>query len=238
MLLFFDSHFSFDIPVILKLNLVLLQERNYFYQNSVLSKMNMFRAVLISFVLLLIGLLANGQEASRDSLINLMRAKFEALPDSAKASISHFILIDFSKPSSQERMYLIDVEGDPVKRCLVSHGMGTGELMATQFSNVPGSHQSSLGFYLTAESYMGKHGPSIRLDGLEQGWNHLARERAIVIHAAEYVSPEFINQHGRLGRSHGCPAMANSDFDYLYQIVQSKKALLFIYHPQYITSSK
>jgi hypothetical protein len=200
--------------------------------------MNRLRALIISLVLLLNGLLAYGQEPCRDSLVSLMRAKFNALPDSAKSSISHFILIDFSKPSSQERMYLIDIEGNPIKRCLVSHGMGTGELMATQFSNVPGSHQSSLGFYLTAESYIGRHGPSIRLDGLEQGWNHLARERAIVIHAAEYVSPTFISQHGRLGRSHGCPAMANTDFNYLYQLVQSKKALLFIYHPQYITSSK
>lgn len=200
--------------------------------------MNLLRVIIPLLFLLPIAGPSFGQSPSRDSLIHLMRAKFAALPDSAKASVSHFILIDFSKPSSEERMFLLDVQGNPVKHCLVSHGMGTGELLATQFSNVPGSHQSSLGFYLTAESYVGKHGPSIRLDGLDEGLNHLARERAIVIHAATYVSPEFIQQHGRLGRSHGCPAMTHNDFAYLYERVQSKKALLFIYHPQYIAHLK
>ena len=79
--------------------------------------------------------------------------------------------------------------------------------MATNFSNLANSHQSSLGFYITSETYFGKHGLSIKLEGMDKGYNTNARDRAVVIHGAEYVSQSFINQHGRLGRSHGCPAL-------------------------------
>ena len=78
---------------------------------------------------------------------------------------------------------------------------------ATEFSNVVGSHQSSIGLFRTQESYFGRHGYSLRLDGLEPGVNDKARERAIVIHAADYVDPEWVSRQGRIGRSQGCPAV-------------------------------
>jgi len=94
-----------------------------------------------------------------------------------------------------------------VLRDLVAHGANSGENFATQFSNLEGSHQSSLGLFRTQESYLGTHGYSLRMDGLEPGFNDQARDRAIVIHAADYVSPLWSKREGRIGRSQGCPAV-------------------------------
>jgi hypothetical protein len=117
-------------------------------------------------------------------------------------------IIDFSLPSNQERLWVLDlVEAKVLYHCLVSHGRNSGEVMAKNFSNKPGSYSSSPGFYTTGETYIGKHGISLRLDGIESGINDKARERAIVIHGADYVSPDFIKKNGRLGRSLGCPAV-------------------------------
>src|SRR5690606_932140 len=90
---------------------------------------------------------------------------------------------------------------------LVAHGRNTGQATADKFSNLPNSNMSSLGFYLTDETYFGKHGLSLKLDGMDNGHNDKARERAIVMHGADYVSDSFVKQHGRLGRSLGCPAL-------------------------------
>ena len=118
-------------------------------------------------------------------------------------------LIDFGRPSVEPRFYVVAVEtGEVLYEELVSHGQGTGDLLAEHFSNTPNSHQSSVGVYRTAETYRGKHGYSLRLDGLEAGFNDRARERAIVIHGADYVSEAFVAQVGRLGRSWGCPALS------------------------------
>jgi hypothetical protein len=117
-------------------------------------------------------------------------------------------IIDFSLPSHQERLWVLDlVEAKVLYHCLVSHGKNSGEVMAEKFSNKPGSYASSPGFYTTGETYFGKHGFSLKLDGIEHGINDKARERAIVLHGADYVSPEFIENNGRLGRSLGCPAV-------------------------------
>tara|TARA_R110002049_G_scaffold169496_4_gene336104 strand:+ start:1491 stop:2204 length:714 start_codon:yes stop_codon:yes gene_type:complete len=117
-------------------------------------------------------------------------------------------VIDFSLPSSERRLWIFDLN----KRALVladyvAHGNRTGENLATAFSNIVGSHQSSLGLFRAAESYHGKHGYSLRMDGLEPGVNDRARERAIVIHGADYVDPSWIPVQGRIGRSQGCPAV-------------------------------
>ena len=117
-------------------------------------------------------------------------------------------IIDFSKPSTEKRLFILDLKNQKlVHHTLVAHGKNTGLNVASSFSNRKGSNQSSLGLYRTAESYHGKHGYSLRLDGLEKGFNDNARSRAVVIHSAWYVSENFIKKHGRLGRSFGCPAL-------------------------------
>ncbi len=118
-------------------------------------------------------------------------------------------LIDFDKPSDCKRLFIIDINsGTVIQTALVAHGRGSGDIMATSFSNQPGSNKSSLGFYLTENTYTGKNGYSLVLKGLDQGINDKAEQRSIVIHGADYVSEEYIRQNGRLGRSLGCPALS------------------------------
>jgi hypothetical protein len=141
-------------------------------------------------------------------------------------------IIDFSLPSDKERLWVLDlINGKVLFRCLVSHGRNSGELMAENFSNTPGSNASSPGFYATGETYIGKHGLSLALDGLETGINDKARARAIVIHGADYVSTDFIRKYGRLGRSFGCPAVP---VELSKEIIQTIKggSCLFIYVPE------
>ena len=117
-------------------------------------------------------------------------------------------IIDFSKESTEERLFIIDMKShELLMETLVSHGKNTGQNHASAFSNERMSLKSSPGFYLTGEPYQGKHGYSLKLDGQEKGINDNARNRAIVLHGASYVSYEFIEDHGRLGRSWGCPAV-------------------------------
>ncbi len=140
-------------------------------------------------------------------------------------------IIDFSKSSTAERFFVLDIEKVEILfSTLTSHGQNTGENMALHFSNRLESHQSSPGFYKTAETYYGSKGFSLRLDGLEPGINCNARKRAIVIHAANYVSDKFIKSHGRLGRSFGCPALP---VELNRPIIETIKegSLLFIYTP-------
>ena len=117
-------------------------------------------------------------------------------------------VIDYAQPSTARRLWIFDLEGQRLLlNDLVAHGRLSGENRATRFSNALGSYQSSLGLFRAAESYSGKHGYSLRMDGLEPGVNDRARERAIVIHAADYVDPRLAATQGRIGRSLGCPAV-------------------------------
>lgn len=141
-------------------------------------------------------------------------------------------LIDFTKPSNEERMFVIDVAAQQVLfHSVVAHGKGSGDLYARRFSNRNGSHQSSLGFYLTENTYQGSNGYSLRLNGLEPGINCHAKERAIVVHGASYADPRGLSPTGRLGRSWGCPAIP----PYLTRpIIDAIKegSVLFIYSDQ------
>ncbi len=117
-------------------------------------------------------------------------------------------IIDFSKSSTKKRFYTIDLDTyQVIYHTYVSHGRNTGEDLAKTFSNTIHSNQSSLGFYITAETYVGSKGYSLKLDGVEKGYNDNLRERAVVMHSAEYVSEGWIKKYGRLGRSQGCPAL-------------------------------
>ena len=140
-------------------------------------------------------------------------------------------VIDFSLHSSQERMWIFDLaQGDLLLRDLVAHGRNSGNEEATAFSNIEGGYQSSIGLFKASESYRGMHGYSLRLDGLEPGINDLARQRAIVIHGADYVNSNWVDQYGRIGRSHGCPAV---DQKVVQTVVDNLKGgqLVFKYYP-------
>ncbi|WP_417942417.1 murein L,D-transpeptidase catalytic domain family protein [Flavobacterium sp. RS13.1] len=140
-------------------------------------------------------------------------------------------LIDFSLSSNLKRLWVIDLTSNTILfQSLVAHGRNTGEEFASAFSNVNSSFKSSLGFYATGEIYKGKHGISLRLDGLERGTNDNARERGVVMHGADYVSESFIKAHKRLGRSQGCPAIPVELTDDIIQTIKGKSCL-YIYHP-------
>lgn len=136
---------------------------------------------------------------------------------------------DFSKPSTDQRFVVVDMDSlEILFVTYVAHGKGSGENYAQSFSNVSGSHKSSLGFYLTDSTYKGRNGYSLLLNGMEKGINDKARERAIVIHGAGYCDPKFISQAGRLGRSFGCPALPLNVNDEIIDTIKDG-AVLFIY---------
>jgi hypothetical protein len=140
-------------------------------------------------------------------------------------------LIDFSLSSNTKRLWVIDLTSNTILfNSLVAHGRNTGEEFASAFSNLNSSFKSSLGFYSTGEIYQGKHGASLRLDGLEDGVNDNARQRGVVMHGADYVSESFIRDHKRLGRSQGCPALPVEMTNEIIQLIKDKSCL-YIYHP-------
>lgn len=154
-----------------------------------------------------------------------------SLKDSLNPGKHIITVVDFSQPSTKKRFYLIDMDvKEVIYQNYVAHGKNTGSLLAEKFSNIPESLQSSLGFFKTAETYNGKHGLSLKLDGLEKGINNLARKRAIVIHAADYAEESFIKKYGRLGRSFGCPALPSENYDEVIELIKGG-TLLFIYSP-------
>ena len=144
---------------------------------------------------------------------------------------STLTVIDYSKPSTEPRMWVFDVRTHALLfHELVSHGRGSGKTMATSFSNADESNMTSLGLFRTAEPYVGHNGYSLRLDGLEKGINDHARDRAIVIHGAPYVNAATAKANGYLGRSLGCPAVRP---EIARQLIDTVKAggLVFAYYP-------
>ena len=149
-------------------------------------------------------------------------------------------VIDYSRPSTEPRLWVFDLRTRALLyRELVAHGQGSGDNMATRFSNEPDTHRSSLGLFVTGDTYVGENGYSLRLTGLDEGWNDRARERAIVMHGAPYVSADFVRAHGRIGRSWGCPALREG---IAREVIDRVKGggLLFAYYPDqdWLDSSK
>ncbi|SOD12706.1 murein L,D-transpeptidase catalytic domain family protein [Pedobacter xixiisoli] len=135
-------------------------------------------------------------------------------------------IADFDQLSTKKRLYIIDLN----KKALllntwVAHGQNSGGDEATNFSNINNSLSSSLGFYVTGEVYRGIHGKSLKLDGMDEGFNSNARSRAIVVHGAPYVSNGTIKALGRLGRSQGCPAVAPELADKVINTIEDKTVL-------------
>lgn len=156
---------------------------------------------------------------------------FFNLRETGKISKDILTIIDFSLPSTAKRLWVIDLNSNTILfNSLVAHGSGSGGNFANRFSNSANSNKSSLGFYSTAEIYNGKHGLSLKLDGLEKGINSNARNRGIVIHGADYANKSILNSQGYLGRSQGCPALPIALSKKIIGTIKNKSCL-FIYHP-------
>jgi hypothetical protein len=135
-------------------------------------------------------------------------------------------VIDFDLPSTEKRLWVLDLEDHKVLyHTLVAHGHNSGENEASSFSNTDQSNMSSLGFYVTGHEYEGKHGHSLRLQGLDEGFNTNALARSVVMHGADYVSEAFIKQNGRLGRSLGCPALPLDSYSQIIDLVKGGSCL-------------
>jgi len=165
---------------------------------------------------------------------------FYNLKNSGKISEDKSILTiaDFDQNSTKKRLWIVDLNKDSLLlNTWVAHGSRSGDDLATRFSDVNDSNESSLGFYVTGEVYTGKHGRSLRLDGMDEGYNANARKRSIVVHGASYVSQGTINQLGRLGRSQGCPAVAPELAEMVINTIEGK-TVIFINGSRQSYSSK
>ena len=152
----------------------------------------------------------------------------------------HLTICDFSQSSKQKRLYIIDINNSQLLiNTYVAHGKNSGAEYATKFSNTPESLQSSLGFYITSSTYTGKHGLSLRLNGVDPGYNDKALERTVVIHGAAYVDEARLKAGMYMGRSWGCPAVPQKESANIITTIKNGTCL-FIYHPSrnYLLNSK
>src|SRR5262249_19082108 len=158
-------------------------------------------------------------------------AAYCAVQSGAVAAPSTLTVIDYSKPSGAKRLRVFALQSGPLLfQELVAPGQGSGDNFARAFSNGPESHQSSLGLFETRDTYSGKNGYSLRLKGLDAGFNDRALERAIVMHGAPYVSEQAVKSLGRLGRSWGCPALRLAVAHEVIDRIRGN-GLVFAYYP-------
>lgn len=152
----------------------------------------------------------------------------------------YLAICDFSQSSKNKRLYLIDMaNGELLMHTYVAHGRNSGGEYATRFSNRSESLQSSLGFYITQNSYYGEHGLSLRMKGIEKGFNDKAGRRSIVVHGADYIGDEWLQENNYMGRSFGCPAIPDNESRELINTIKNGNCI-FIYHPtkNYLKGSK
>jgi hypothetical protein len=160
------------------------------------------------------------------ALVAYQKAKQQGL---AKQDI--LTIIDYSKPSTERRLWVFDIKrGRELFNTWVSHGKNSGDNMAHNFSNSPGSLKSSIGVFITDQPYIGGHGLSLRIRGQEAGVNDNAYSRAIVFHGAKYVNGQTANSYGRIGRSWGCPAVDQNEIKPLIATIKDK-TVVFAYYP-------
>ncbi|CAL7891775.1 murein L,D-transpeptidase catalytic domain family protein [Fusobacterium necrophorum] len=151
---------------------------------------------------------------------------FRGMANIKNRSSNLLTIIDFTKPSSQKRFFVLDIKNKKlILSTYVTHGKGSGGLYATSFSNIEGTHQSSNGFFLTGSSYIGKNGFSLKLYGLEPGRNSNAYNRTLVIHSSKYVTESYIKQNGRAGRSFGCYAVPENVNRRLITLLKNRHVL-------------
>lgn len=149
-------------------------------------------------------------------------------------------ICDMSQSSRNKRLYILDLEQKKVLvNTYVAHGRNSGGEFARSFSNSSSSHKSSLGFYITENTYYGSNGLSLKIRGMEKGFNDRASSRNIVVHGSEYVSPDFLQMNKFCGRSYGCPAVPADESETIIDLIQ-EGSCLFIYYPtkKYLVRSK
>ena len=177
-------------------------------------------------------LAASAPDANPKAIAQALQASRCATLTLGAKPAERLALIDYSRPSVERRLWIFDLEAKTLLLSeYVAHGRGSGDNWAHAFSNRESSLQSSLGLFVTAESYTGVHGRSLRLDGLEPGINDQARTRAIVLHGADYVDPKLGMTQGRIGRSHGCPAVRPEITDQVIDALQGGQ-MLYAYYAQ------
>lgn len=188
--------------------------------NPLYSKMTMYE-----------GLNLNAYGLSKKAFQYALKGYVYLLDQGKLTNANILTIVDFSKPSTEKRMYVIDMENLKVLyQTYVAHGRNSGKLYADRFSNIPESNMSSLGFYVTGDTYIGQHGYSLKLNGEEKGINDNAYKRAIVMHSADYASKGFINSQGYLGRSYGCPALPKELSKPIIETIKDGSCM-FVYAP-------
>lgn len=177
-------------------------------------------------------LLAQAPDLDPAVLQLALAAQHCAIARGAAQPPQRLAVIDYTRPSTEPRLWVFDLHNSILLFVEhVAHGRGSGENMATRFSNRGGSFQSSLGLFTAGETYDGENGYSLRMDGLEPGINDRARERLLVMHGADYVDPAQAHRQGRLGRSWGCPAVRRA---VAHEVIDSLKdgQMVFAYYPE------